>query len=146
VFTTIAKARDLKCFVEDLNDFLQWLLSATSTEFSLSSLAERICYFFAIEYCSIHIRSAGELHHLSGSFAADSHQELPPSLMVREDHPINTQELADEQTLDVRNFPIPFLNESSGLLVVKSDSLLNESIQTIAGLIALFMKAATKIS
>ena len=138
MLTTNAKTQDLRFFIERLNDFGSWLLSLTPSEFSLSLLAERVCHFFAIEYCCIHICAHGRWHNQSGNFAREFHPEIPDSLKRWEDRPFGTLDLAEEQALDVRNFPIQLRNESTGLLVVKSDSLSNDAIRTIATMIALF--------
>ena len=129
------KAENLERTVERLREFGVWLISKHADQVTLSGIAEGAVRIFALEYCSIHAYAAGKWHHFSGTSFGNLNRQIAESLMVTTDHPTKILELAEEQGLGVRYAAIRTGRDPIAIVVVKSNYLTDEAIQTIASMI-----------
>ena len=129
-------------FTFNLENFAGWLEGKPQSSVTLSSIARKVRETFDTEYCAIHAWNGDRGKNDSG-VSAGRIEDCPDSLKITIDHPAGTLELAEEQQLGVRNFPIPCCDDTRGILVVKSQSLSDDQIRTIAATIGKRMIHAT---
>jgi hypothetical protein len=85
------------------------------------------------------VYAEGKWHHFSGTAVGDLSRQVADSLKVKLDHPTGVIELAEEQGLGVQYAPIRAASDALAVLVVKSDYLTTEAIDTIASMIGVLL-------
>ena len=122
-----------------MKEFGAWLLSLPPEFITLSEIAEGTRRIFDLSYCSIHVCADGKWHHFTGSSFNDLSRHVADSLKVTQDHQAGVIELAEEQSLGVRYSMIRGPQGLIAVLVVRSDYLSMDAIDTIASMIGMLL-------
>jgi K+-sensing histidine kinase KdpD len=112
-----------------------WLLSMPQEQLTLAAIAKEVLNIFSLEYCSIHVYEVGKWHHFTGTATTIISQEIQNKLTVYQDHPTELLELANEDVLGTRFKQINKGAKTIALLAIKSSTLPNEALDSIAYMI-----------
>jgi two-component system sensor histidine kinase KdpD len=112
-----------------------WLISISKEQLTLSEIAKNVLTIFSLEYCSIHMYEKGKWQHFTGTATTSIPDEIEQKLKKYQDHLTDISEIADEDFLGVRFIQIKKRDDTIALLVVKSDTLPVEALESIAYMI-----------
>lgn len=135
-------AQSMKAFevtAKRMKEFGGWLLSLPQEFVTLSEIAEGTRRIFDLSYCSIHVFADGKWHNFSGSSFDGLSKYVADSLKETQDHQAGVVELAEEQSLGVRYSMIQGPSGPIAVLVVRSDYLSMDAIDTIASMIGMLL-------
>jgi two-component system sensor histidine kinase KdpD len=138
------KAEDLEFTLKRLKEFGTWLLSMPRPAITLSEIAEAAVRILSLQYCSIHVYAEGKWHHFSGTSVGELSREIADNLKIPKDHPTDLLELAEEQGLGVRYSRIHTAGEPIAVVVVKSNYLTREALDTMASMIGMVLTESLK--
>ena len=136
-----SEARLLNRTLVQLTGFGERLLSLPYDQLTLSGMAGETVRAFALEYCSIHVYGEGKWRHFSGAATDPVSEEIEVRLKWFQDHATDVMELADESLLGVRYMQIDRGSEPLAVLAVKSGTLPDAAIGTIAYMIGVQLRA-----
>ena len=122
-----------------MKNFGEWLLSLPEDRVTLSEIAAGTRRIFDLQYCSIHVCADGKWHHYTGSASDNLSRYVADSLKVAKDHQAGVIELAEEQSLGVRYSMIQGQWGPIAVLVVRSEYLSMDAIDTIASMIGMLL-------
>jgi two-component system sensor histidine kinase KdpD len=136
------ESESLKSTLAELKEFGIWILSVPREQITLTGIVEGAVRIFSLQYCSLHVYMEGKWHHYSGTARKDLSEQVEASLAYAEDHPTGVMELVDEQALGVRYAQILREAKPVALLVVRSESLPQTAVITMASLIGVLLTEA----
>lgn len=133
------KAENLEERLKQLKEFGLWLLSLPRDQITLPAIASGAVRFFALQYCSIHVHAEGKWQHFSGSAVGDLSRQVSERFRSSEEYPTRLLDLVDEAALGVRYSQILRGVEPVAVLVVKSDDLPVNALNTMACMIGVLV-------
>lgn len=133
------KARNLDRTLQQLKEFGHWLLSLPREQITLPGIAEGAVRIFSLQYCSIHVHAEGKWQHFSGSAVGELSRKVTDRFKSMEEYPTKLMDLVDEASLGVRYSQILRGTEPVAVLVVKSDDLPANAMNTIACMVGVLV-------
>jgi K+-sensing histidine kinase KdpD len=130
--------------MERMNEFGEWLLSVPRDQLTLSSISGKALNLFSLDYCSIHVYGSGKWRHFTGTASSGIPKEIEEKLEYLHDHPTALSELTEENILGVRLMKINEGDSTLALLAVRSKTLPDIVLGSIAYMIGIRINSEIK--